>query len=153
VVYFGLLRRKDAILVRDLRPVPNLPGLITLIPEEDDAALRDASIRSGLASDRQHRKLGGDGGRTGIFQLMGQLTDGVQRVCGGDDAACPESAEHEDGHVDGIRRVQSKNISLVPIPLALEALAELGALSFDLGEGIGSPGFALNQELCSFPTC
>ena len=111
---------------------------IPLIADEDDVVLGDAGFFCGSGSYREKRCLGDQDFGTGILQLEGQLVGCIGWVGWGDNAAGPDSPPHHGRGVDAVGGEQGQHVSLLPVEVGLEALAEGQGCIFDLLVGIRS---------------
>jgi hypothetical protein len=50
----------------------------------------------------------------------------------------------DDGGVDAVRGVESKDVAALPVPEGFQALAELDGTGLDLGECVGAKGLRVD---------
>lgn len=72
--------------------------------------------------------------RIGVLDLFGELRDGVERVCGGDDCASGENAEEANREVDGIGGEDENDVVFLDAQME-ESMGDLDDGGFELREG------------------
>lgn len=129
----GTVHQKDEVLLRvdvrlpkagrevdalDVAEVLELLGRVGVLTDQDDAVVGDAGLLGRLDGRLEEGSLRDDGLGARVFELEGELFDGVERVGGRDDGAGPNSAQSDDrglGRLSfDVSNFSSPHVSLLP---------------------------------------